>query len=142
MDKFEEFQKAFDAHGPSQDNEGLMLSRGSFKAGFLAAWGILEAEILEIEGLETTCKIVEAANSQLREENKKLRAMWELRQGSPTRERYKQVVNKLKVQYHEKEALKGEVTKLKALLARAYDVCGPMQWGTLRRDIREVLEND
>lgn len=139
MNKFEEFKKAYDDY-PCQDNEGFWPDRAGFKCGFSAAWALLEKKL----GPEFDERItrLESYLAQVEEENAKLRKMWELRQGSPTRERYKQIVNKLKVQYHEKEALKGEVTKLKELLARAYEVCGPMQWGTLRHDIREVLEND
>ena len=37
----EEFQKAFNDY-PSQDNEGHVPDRGGFKAGFFAAWHLLE----------------------------------------------------------------------------------------------------
>lgn len=40
MDKLEEFRKAYDSC-PSQDNEAYTPDRGSFKAGFFAAWNLL-----------------------------------------------------------------------------------------------------
>lgn len=44
MDKFEEFKRAYAAY-PSQDTEGYVPERGSFKAGFMSAWRILEAQL-------------------------------------------------------------------------------------------------
>jgi hypothetical protein len=44
MDKFDAFRSAY-ADYPYQDSEGWVPDRGSFKAGFMAAWSVFENEI-------------------------------------------------------------------------------------------------
>jgi len=52
MDRHEEFKRAYDAY-PTQDNEGFVPDRGGFKAGFGAAWNILEPKLAEQSKLST-----------------------------------------------------------------------------------------
>lgn len=46
-DKHLEFKRAYDDY-PSQDNEGYVPDRGGFKAGFFAAWNLLEVQLAAV----------------------------------------------------------------------------------------------
>jgi hypothetical protein len=43
IDPLPAFRKSYDLY-PSQDNEGFVPDRGSFKCGFYAAWNMLKSE--------------------------------------------------------------------------------------------------